>query len=177
MSSGVAVVAGRRLFGGEESSVSFPPTRTGADDGAAATGLGTAGGPPAPGAGLVAAGLVAVAVRARFGGGGGGGVLGRAVLVMVGAVVLVAVVRADGVLDVVAAGLVAVFVVDAEPAAEVLDADVPTAVDPVADDAATDDPAADSAAAPVPAAFFAVPLAAKKSRQMGSTLCGSARNC
>jgi len=91
---------------------------------------------------------------------------------MVGAVVLVAVVRADGVLDVVAADLVA-----AEPAAD----------DPAGAAGAADVPAgaagvADVAAAPLPAAFcaapfFPEPLTAKKSRQMGSTLCGSARNC
>jgi hypothetical protein len=73
MSSGVAVVAGRRLFGGEESVDSLPPARAGAVDGAEATGFGRDGVPPA--AGAAAAGLVAAAVRVRFGGGGGGGVL------------------------------------------------------------------------------------------------------
>jgi hypothetical protein len=108
---------------------------------------------------------------------------------MVGAVVLVAVVRADGVLDVAAAGLVAVFVpADAGAVDEALVTDVRAVTEePPDDDPAPEEPAEVEAAAdavdpPLPAAFWAPaflpePLTEKKSRQMGSTLCGSARNC
>jgi len=97
----------------------------------------------------------------------------------VGAVVLVAVVRADGVLDVAAAGLVAVFVpADAGAVDEALVTDVRA----VTEEPAEVEAAADAVDPPLPAAFWAPaflpePLTEKKSRQMGSTLCGSARNC
>jgi len=108
---------------------------------------------------------------------------------MVGAVVLVAVVRADGVLDVAAAGLVAVFVpADAGAVDEALVADVragPLAQGegpPAPEEPAEAEPRGDAEEPELPAAFWAPaflpePLTEKKSRQMGSTLCGSARNC
>jgi len=169
MSSGVAVVVGRagRLLGGEESVDSLPPARAGAEGGAAEAGRAGAAPPVAAGA------LVPPEVRARLGGGGGGGVLGRAVLAMVDADVPDA--EGAGLAE---AGLAGAEVAGVDRAAgDFAGADAGAGAGALA---ATLDVARAGVAAPIdplPAAFFPEPLSAKKSRQMRSTLCGSARNC
>jgi len=154
MSSGVAVVVGRagRATGGAESVDSLPPARAGATDGAAATGLVGRLGSADPGC-FTDAGPVAAALW-RVGGGGGGGLAGgRVELVIVGAVFADAV-GGEGRWSAVVAPALAVRMVAAAPLLEPFEPDAPAVV-----------------------CLAPEPLSAKKSRQMGSTLVGSARNC
>jgi hypothetical protein len=138
---------------------SLPPTRAVEVDGAAATGLADLIGSVVCLPGAVAVAGLAAAVRLRVGGGGGGGLAGgRVELVIVGAVFT----------DAVGGEPVprsAVRAVDADLAGDADTATPPPLLEPFA----------------AAASFFVClppePLSAKKSRQMGSTLAGSARNC
>ncbi len=174
MSPGFAVVAGLagRAAGGDVSVDSLPPTRGCAAgwDTEAIVGERVAAAGPFAAAGAVGAGAVGAgaATRARVGGGGGGGLDGRVELVMAGAVFACGAGAAFAG-DAVAGGAV---VIDAGAVAGV-------AVTAVALRGAV---VTAAEAPPLPTGsplrvLFPDPLSAKKSRQMRSTLSGSARNC
>jgi hypothetical protein len=161
MSSGVAVVVGRvgRLVACGASTDSLPPARTGGGggefvtpdfDGAGACRIPAFSAAPLTADAAAVAGGAGALADGRFGGGGGGGTAREP--------------------DPAGAGAVAAP-----------EAVAPVAADPAALALTGLPPAGSAAGFPLPATVSAPlipePVSEKKSRQIGSTLSGSARNC